>query len=106
MGITASSPIFVNQVSQEKEVTVNAAPPEPLYNQQPESIHLQSPIRTKQVSLDKGPDREFSAAGIMTKSTGGLSRHPGKRKSLHQKKVSMKSATAVSYSLCISSILC
>ena len=65
--ITALSLNFANKVSQEKYVTVNAAPPEPLSNCQYKSIHLSSPICANNVSLDKGPDRELTSAGIMTR---------------------------------------
>ena len=65
--ITASSTILVKKLSQDKEVTVNVAPPEPLCNCQPKAKYPSSPICAKKVSLDKGPDREFTTARIMTK---------------------------------------
>ena len=75
---------------------MNEPPPEPLSNRQPKGIYLSPQIRAKEVSLDKGPDREFSAAEIMTKRTDGLGRLPGKGEIFQQKKVSQTSARAES----------
>ena len=73
--------IFLNELSQEKDVTVNAIPPEPLSNWQVQAIHPSYPIHAKSVSLEKGPDREFTSDGIMTRRTSGLGYLPGKYKS-------------------------
>ena len=73
---------------------MNAPPPELLSNWQHKAIYPSSPIHAKNVSLDKGPNCELSTTGIMTKRTGRLGCHPGKRKSFHKKKVYTTSATS------------
>ena len=92
--INSPSPICAKNVSQENEITVNVAPPEPLSNRRPKAIYPSYPIRVKKVSLDKGPDREFSVTRIMTKETGRIGRHPVKRNSCQQNKFPPMSATA------------
>ena len=86
--ITASYLIIENKLSQEKDVTVNAAPLETLSNWQPKDIYPSSLVLAKKVSLDKGPNHEFSAARIMTKRTCWLGRIQDKRKIYQKKRVS------------------
>ena len=86
--ITASSLICVKKMSQDKYVAVNAAPPERLSNRQSKAIYPSSPIRVNTVSPDKGPDREFTSSGIMTRRTRRLGCHPGKNKSCQQENFS------------------
>ena len=69
MGITASSPIRTKNVSQEKDVIVNASPLEPLSKFHSKAIYTPSTILAKDVSLDKGPDRVSTSAWIMTRRT-------------------------------------
>ena len=82
------------KVSQEKDVTVNVPPSEPLPKRNPKAIYPSYLIRAKKMSLDKVPNHEFSADIIMNKMTGGLGRRPGKRKSFQHKKVSTTSSRA------------
>ena len=84
---TVPSPICANKVSQEKEVTVNAAPLEMMSNWQTKAIYPSSPICVNKVSLDKEPDREFTAAWIMTKMTVRVGCLPDKKRICQQKKV-------------------
>ena len=82
--ITVSSPMRSKKVSHKKDSTVNAAPPEPLCNRKSKAIYTSSPIRAKNVSLDKVYDREFTSARIMIRSTSGLGYFPGKNKIFQQ----------------------
>ena len=47
----------------------------------------------KNVSLDKGPNLEFTSTRIMTRSTSGLGLFPGKNKSCQRNNVSQTSVT-------------
>ena len=71
---------------------MNAAPPEPLYNQQSNTIYPSYQICAKNLSLDKGPNREFTSAVIVTRSNSRLGRFPGKKKRCQQKNVSQTSS--------------
>ena len=73
---------------------VNVAPSDSLSNRQPKAIYPSSPILAKKLSLNKGPNCDLAATGIMTKITGGMGHCPGKMKSCHQKNIDLTSAMA------------
>ena len=91
--INASSPIRAKKVSHDKYVTLNAPPLEPLYNRKSKAIYSLSSIHANNVSLDKGPDCEFTSTIIMTRRTSRMGRLPGKKNKCQQNNVSQTSAT-------------
>ena len=72
---------YVKKVSQDNYLTMNAEPIEPLSNWQSKAIYPSSPIHANNLSLDKGPYREFTSARILTRRASGLGRRPVKKKS-------------------------
>ena len=67
---------------------MNVGPPKHLSIRQSKAIYPLSTICANNASLDKGPDREFTSAGIMTRRTSRLGRCQLKKKICQQNNVS------------------